>query len=106
MRFLFALALIITITSPALAWTQQYTWTADPLATTYKVEKSVDNGVTWTVAGTPATPSYTYTGTETGVVFFRVSNCNATGCTTRTYDGFWHNESWRPSGWPNNLTAP
>jgi hypothetical protein len=98
--------LLLAVPSYAQAWSQQYTWSTDPLATSYKVEKSVDAGVTWTQVGTPTTPTITYTGSETGTVLFRVSNCDAAGCTTRSYDGFWHNESWRPAGWPSNLQAP
>ena len=72
-RILLALALVLLVAAPAFAWTETYTWTADPSATSYKVEKSLDQGATWTSVGTPATPSFSYTGTDTGVVLFRVS---------------------------------
>ena len=105
-RILLALSLLLFLASPAFAWTETYTWTADPNATSYKVEKSLDSGTTWTSVGTPSTPTFSYTGTDTGTVLFRVSNCNATGCTTRYWGGFWHNEAWRPAGQPTGLTMP
>lgn len=50
------------------------TWTAVSGATSYKVEKSTDNKVTWSSAGTdPTTATLTPTGLSTGTVWFRVS---------------------------------
>lgn len=86
-----------------LGWTLTFSWAADPGATTYKIEKSLDL-VTWTeittAATRPASPTFTYQGTEPGMVYFRFSNCSASGCVLRPQDGFWHNEGLRPDNWP------
>lgn len=50
------------------------TWTAVAGATAYVVEKSTDNQVTWSSAGSnPATATLTVAGLSTGTVWFRVS---------------------------------
>ena len=85
------------------AWTETYSWGAVIGATSYTVEKSVDAGTTWTLEAAPTEPSLTYTGTEPGLTIFRVSACNANGCTLRTADGLWHNEAWALPLAPGNL---
>ena len=94
----------LLVTTPVWAWTAVYSWTVDSRATTYRVEKSVDSGAAWSMAGTGlVAPSFTYTGTEPGLVLFRISNCNAMGCVLRSHDGLWHNEAWAPAGMPVKL---
>lgn len=105
MKLVLALLLLFSCAGPAWAWTGVYSWTAMTGATSYKVEKSVDNQVTWTVVGTPATPAFTYTGTEAGITFFRVSACNAVGCVVRAADGLWHNEAAQLPFAPINITG-
>lgn len=84
--------LALLLASPAWAWTDIYS--ADPVAgaTSYKWEKSVDLGVT-------------YTGTETGLTIFRVTACNGLTCTSKLAKGVWHNEAWQPLGVPVNVSA-
>lgn len=99
-----AVALLLLWSASAYAWTTTYSWTSVPNASAYKIEKSVDNGATWTVVtATLTTPTFNYTGTETGLTLFRFSNCNSTGCTVRPADGHFHNEAWQPPTAPVNL---
>lgn len=104
-----ALIAAITGTAEAQAWTQPLKWDADPRATNYRVEKSVDNGASWSEAtnpaSRPATPAFTYSGSETGLVLFRVLNCNASTCAVRADAGGWHNEAWKPVTFPANLVT-
>src|SRR3990172_956714 len=94
---------LLALPTPAWAWTAVYSWSPVPTATIYRIEKSVDNGVAWTVVtATLTAPTYTYTGSEAGLVLFRVSACNANGCTVRPADGLWHNEAWQVPGAPVN----
>ena len=97
------LAGLLGVALPAWAWTATYSWSPATGATSYKVEKTVDQGATWTLVASPTTPTYAYTGTETGLVLFRVSACNANGCTVRSADGLWHNEAWQPPSAATNL---
>lgn len=100
---LLALTLLILCAVPAFAWTDQYSWDASAGATSYKVEISTDRGATWTVAGTPTTPSFTLTSTEPALVLVRVSACNASDCTVRWSSGYWHDESKMPPVQPTNV---
>ena len=97
------LLLILATHSSAQSWTAVYAWDAQAGATSYKVEKSTDNGTTWTVVASPTSPTFTYTGNEQGLVLIRVSACNANGCAVRSNDGFWHNQAWAPPGMPANV---
>lgn len=97
---------VLAAAGPAHAWTQTGQ-AADPTATSFKIEKSTDSGVTWSVAIASTTSPWTYTGlaAETGLVLFRVSGCNAVGCTIRPNDGTWHNEAWALPLVPGAITA-
>lgn len=91
---LFLIALLL-ITTPAWAWTKNYAVDPVPGASMYRLEKSLDLGVTWILAvPDSAAPAFTYNGTETGLVLFRISAINGLQVTTRTFDGLWHNEAW------------
>lgn len=48
------------------------TWTPVRDATGYKVSQSVDDGSSWTSAGTPTEPTLTVTGLSAGTVLFKV----------------------------------
>jgi len=100
----FILLVTLLWTAPALAWSDVYSWTASSGATSYKVESSIDNGVTWVLAGSPTTPTFTLTLTSTALTLVRISACNANGCATRSVSGFYHNEAWAPPLVPTNLT--
>lgn len=88
-------AFILLAAESASAWTLTMSWAASTGATSYRVDKSTDNGSTWATAGTVTTPTFTYTGTEPGLVLFRVTAINAVGSNTRTADGIWHNEAFQ-----------
>ena len=97
--------LVALLTGPAWAWTATYSWTVVAGATSYKVEKSVDNGVTWVLVASPTAATLTYTGAEPGLLLLRISACNANGCTVRYGDGLWHNEVWVPPVPPSSLAV-
>ena len=101
-----AVLLCLVVPGTAWGWTEAYSWAAVPGATSYRVEKSTDSGMTWITAGTVTVPAFPYTGTESGLTLFRVSAINAQGITTRTADGLWHNEAWQLPFVPQNLLAP
>ncbi len=105
MWLVFVLLACVLSVSPAWAWPVSLSWGPVTGATSYKVEKSTDGGTTWTSVGTPTVPSFSYTGTETGLVIFRVSACNAVTCTVRYGDGLWHNEAWVPPAPAGNLST-
>jgi hypothetical protein len=96
------LAVLVAVTA-AEAWTAEYSWQATAGATSYRVEKSTDQGATWVLAASPTSPALVYTGTEPGLVLFRVSACNAVSCTVRPADGLWHDESKQPPAMPASL---
>jgi len=98
--------LVLASATPAHPWTQTGQ-AADPTATSFKIEKSTDNGATWSVAIASTISPWTYTGLagETGLILFRVSGCNAVGCSIRPNDGTWHNEAWALPLVPAAITA-
>ena len=98
-----ALILILAAVTPAWAWTATYSWSPATGATSYKVEKTVDQGATWTLVANPTSPTYAYTGTEAGLVLFRISACNAVACTPRWADFLAHDESKQPPATVTNL---
>jgi len=93
-RLIGGLLAVLLLAAPAWAYTEVYSWAPVTGATSYNVYKSVDSGTTWTLVASPTTPTYTYTGTETGLTLFRVAACNAQGCGLRAGDGFFHNDGW------------
>jgi hypothetical protein len=103
---LLVVILVLLGAQPAAAWTVTLSSDVTAGATNYKVEKST-NLTAWTEItnplARPTTPVVTYTGIETGVVYFRFSTCNAVGCTTRPQDGVWHNESLAPPPGPASI---
>lgn len=91
------LILIFIVSTPAwtMAWTKTYAVDPVPGATSYRLEKTIDLGNTWIQAGPDSpTPTFIYTGTESGLILFRISALSGTTITTRTFDGLWHNEAW------------
>ena len=97
------LASLLGAAAPAWAWTATYSWSPATGATSYKVEKTVDQGATWTLVASPTAPTYAYTGTEPGLVLFRISACNAVACTPRWADFLAHDESKQPPPAAMNL---
>ncbi len=56
------------------------TWTASQGAATYKLERSIDGGISWTTAASPSTTSFNNTGLTADTAYkYRVSAVNATG---------------------------
>jgi len=104
-KLLVSALLVFGCVAPAWAWTEVYSWSASSGATSYRVERTTDNGTTWTQIGSPTTPTFTYTGTEAGLTLFRISACNAITCVVRGGDGLWHNEVWQNPLAPSNLLA-
>lgn len=100
----FALCFLLFLTGTASAWSDVYSWTPSPGATGYKVETTADNGVTWTLAGQPTTPTFTLVSTVPGLLLVRVTACSGNGCNTRAWSGFWHNETWNVPTTVTNMT--
>jgi hypothetical protein len=100
---LFALALLLAIAAEAQAWSAVYSWAPSAGATSYRLEKSTDNGASWALVSATATSPFTYTGTEAALTLFRLHACNATACTPRPADGFWHDESRQVPAAPASL---
>jgi hypothetical protein len=96
-RIVIALAMVVAFAASADAWTKTFTCGGSPSATGFKLDSSVDGGVTWAEATNPAARpaacSFAVTSAVTGTVLLRWSACNAATCSTLTTDGAWHQES-------------
>lgn len=108
MKALFLAAALVTLlagATEAQSWSVELAWDATPGATSYRVEKSTDQGNSWVVVSPTnlTTPALTYTATDADLVLFRISGCNSQGCTIRIQDGLWHNEKWKLPGNTANL---
>jgi hypothetical protein len=73
-------------------------WDASNGATGYKIQKSLDLGVTWlTGVDVGNVTTYTYTGVEENIlVLFRASAYNANGESIRTWSGAWYDHRKKP----------
>ncbi|HWE03064.1 MAG TPA: fibronectin type III domain-containing protein [Tepidisphaeraceae bacterium] len=77
----FPIASVLTAT-PTSTTQINLSWTASATATSYKLERSADNGVTWTTAVTQAGTTYSNTGLTAATPYkYRVSAINASGAT-------------------------
>jgi hypothetical protein len=104
---------LLAIAAPSWAWTDTYCWAATPSGTSYQFYTSVDGGATWVLAQTLTVPftspaacsagsvGLTFTGASPGLTLMRVGACNIAGCTIRSQDGLWHNDSF-----PVQVTTP
>lgn len=102
-KILSSVVLIVLFASISLAADVSLKWDASTGATGYKIQKSVDLGVTWSTAidvGNVIT--YTYTNVEENVlVIFRASAYNAVGESVRTWSGAWFDSRKKPVATPS-----
>lgn len=73
-------------------------WDVANGATGYKIQMSIDNGLTWT-AGVDVgnVTAYTLLGvSDTGLVFFRILSYNGSGEALTSWAGAWYNGDWQP----------
>jgi hypothetical protein len=77
-------------------------WDPSSGATGYKIQKSIDLGVTWAAAvDVGNVMSFTYANVEENVlVLFRASAYNAAGESIRTWSGAWFDSRKKPTAPP------
>jgi hypothetical protein len=94
----FALAMMMVGASIALGDDVVLSWNAATGAASYKIQMSIDQGVTWaTERPVPSGTTFIWTGAPaTGLVLFRVVSINSAGQAIRTDAGVWKNNSWKP----------
>lgn len=71
-------------------------WDAVTGATGYKLQISIDGGVTWgEIRDVGNVTTFTWTGTpDTGLILWRVAAYNATGESWQTKQGAWYCGTW------------
>lgn len=106
LRLLVAVLLVLLVgAAPAHAATITVEWNPAAGATSYDIEQSLNDGVTWTSAkvgivasiaclGTPLLCTTTLIPPATGLVLFRIVAISNVGRTIRVEAGFWYNELW------------
>lgn len=95
MRRLMVLVVAMVLAQPAIAPAFQLVWSPVASATGYDVERSIDNGLTWTIlpgvpacTGTPVTCTLTDAAPPQGRPQYRVVSKNAGGRTpSMTFGG-------------------
>lgn len=97
-RILFLTLVLIFAASITLAADVDLKWDASAGATGYKIQKSLDLGVTWLPAiDVGNVTTYKYTNVEENVlVLFRASAYNANGEAIRTWSGAWFDQRKKP----------
>jgi hypothetical protein len=96
--FLTAFFFFFAIQTPANAVDVTLHWDPSTGATGYKIQKSIDQGVTWLPAIDVANvQTFTYLNVEENIlVFFRVSAYNLAGESIRTWSGAWYDHRKKP----------
>jgi len=102
-KTLFLSLIFVFMVSVALAADVTLKWDPSSGATGYKIQKSVDLGVTWSTAiDVGNVTTYIYTNVEENVlVFFRASAYNAAGESVRTWSGAWFDQRKKPTSSPS-----
>jgi len=98
LKTLFLSLTFIFLASLALAADVDLKWDASSGAIGYKIQKSLDLGVTWLVpvdVGNVLTYKYLNVE-ENALVLFRASAYNAAGEAIRTWSGAWYDHSKKP----------
>jgi hypothetical protein len=99
---MFKILLVVVIFSligcPGFAADVTLKWDPSEGATGYKLQKSIDLGVTWAPAvDVGNVTTYMYTGVEENVlVIFRASAYNAVGESIRSWSGAWFDSRKKP----------
>ena len=102
-KTLFLSLIFIFMASLTLAADVTLNWDPCTGATGYKIQKSVDLGVTWlTAIDVGNVTTYKYLNVEENiVVFFRASAYNMVGEAIRTYSGAWFDQRKKPVSSPS-----
>jgi hypothetical protein len=102
-RMVFVVLFFLIMVSPGFAADVTLKWDASAGATGYKIQKSVDLGVTWSAAvDVGNVTTYTYSSVEENVlVIFRASAYNAVGESIRTWSGAWFDSRKKPVSAPS-----
>lgn len=98
---------LMFIATGALAADVTLSWDASVGATSYKIQMSTDQGVTW-AAERPVPTGTTFTWTaapDTGLLLFRAVAVNGAGQAIRTDAGVWFNGSWKVPAPPAKFGA-
>ena len=93
---------IVFVAAPVWAADINLRWDAVTDATGYRMYRSVDSGVTWTMVqevGDVTTVALTGQP-DTGIVLYRVAAFNANGEAIRSWSGAWYNNEWKPPADP------
>lgn len=109
-RFIVAVIGVFGMVGLANAGPITLLWDESPGATSYDIEASTDNGVTWAVVASPLASvcantecNFTLTAPSTGRVLYRFVAKNAIGHTPRYDAGMWYCESCKPPSGPLNV---
>jgi len=99
MKKVFAVALML-FASSLYAADLPLSWDAAQGATSYRVQMSTDNGLTWEVERpVPTGTVFTWVGApDSGLVLFRVVSVNSAGSAIRSDVGAWYNGAWKIPG--------
>ena len=102
-KTLFLSLIIVFMVSVALAADVDLRWDPSTGAIGYKIQKSVDLGVTWSTAiDVGNVTTYKYLNVEENtLVFFRASAYNAAGESIRTWSGAWFDQRKKPVSSPS-----
>lgn len=102
-KIMSCVVLIVLFASISLAADVALKWDPSTGATGYKIQKSVDLGVTWTTAiDVGNVTTYVYTNVEENIlVIFRASAYNAAGESVRTWSGAWFDSRKKPVAAPS-----
>lgn len=102
-KIVLLIILVLCFVSISSAADVSLKWDSSSGAMGYKVQKSIDLGVTWLPAVDVGNVTlYVYTGVEeTVLVLFRVSGYNAAGESIRTWSGAWFDFRKKPISPPS-----
>ncbi len=102
-KILFLTMVFVFLSYPVLAADVDLKWDLSPGATGYKIQRSVDLGVTWlTAVDVGNVLTYRYLNVEENVlVLFRATAYNANGESIRTWSGAWFDQRKKPVSSPS-----
>lgn len=106
-KMFLALMFLLVVAGPVLAADVTLRWDAALDASSYKIQMSTDQGVTWAVERpVPTGTTFTWIGApDTGLILFRAVSVNSVGIAIRTEAGAWFNGAWKPPAIPGGLGA-
>ena len=99
-KYFLILVMVLFLIGSASAADVNMKWDPNPGATGYKIQKSIDLGVTWSAPiDVGNVLKYTYVGVEENVlVLFRTFSYNAVGESPAAWFGAWYDNRKKPIG--------